>query len=162
MTPLVSSGATGVTISFMSTCHKTRRQDSYYSLSLAKIYAVCARKYARRICKATLTLSRSDRVAFKAPSGRPKGKQYRKFVIWFSRRTRSRSLISWNFSFSSWVTVPTPSGLHCKKTHLLIVLRKMGRSPVETCPLEFIYRGLDRRMGFNGSSQRLMLSTRST
>jgi hypothetical protein len=35
----------------------------------------------------------------------------RKFVICFSSRTRNRSFTSWNFSFSSSVTVPTPSGL---------------------------------------------------
>ena len=36
---------------------------------------------------------------------------YLKLVIWNSKWTRRRSLMSWNFSFSSCVTVPTPSGL---------------------------------------------------
>lgn len=38
-----------------------------------------------------------------------------KFVIWFSRRTRNRSLISSKRSFSSTVTVPRPSGLFYKQ-----------------------------------------------
>ena len=58
-----------------------------------------------------LTRSSSDMVALRAPSGLPKGKQNLKFVSWCSRRIRSLSLIWVNVSFSSWVTVPTPSGL---------------------------------------------------
>jgi hypothetical protein len=42
---------------------------------------------------------------------------YLKLVIWYSRRMRSRSLISWNLSLSSWVTVPTPSGLQISNVH---------------------------------------------
>lgn len=38
-------------------------------------------------------------------------KFYLKLVIWFSNKTRNLSLTSWNFSFSSCVTLPTPSGL---------------------------------------------------
>ncbi len=38
-----------------------------------------------------------------------------KFVIWFSRRTRNRSLISSKRSFSSTATVPRPSGLFYKQ-----------------------------------------------
>lgn len=57
------------------------------------------------------TLSSKDRVDFKAPSGLPKGKQNLKFVNWNSSWTLSLSFISVNFSFSSWVTVPTPSDL---------------------------------------------------
>ena len=42
---------------------------------------------------------------------------YLKFVSWYSSWTRSRSLISLNFSFSSCVTVPTPSDLGWKINH---------------------------------------------
>lgn len=104
------------------------------------------------------TLSSKDRVAFSAPSGRPNGKQYLrrdrldfhvnpqqnrlawdqhmvaehgsylKCVIWFSRRTRSLSLISSKCSFSSTVTVPIPSGLKdisgYKKHEVLLVLEQ--------------------------------------
>ena len=64
-----------------------------------------------------LTLSMSISVDFSAPSGRPKGKQKRKLVICCSSKTRSRSFISVNCSFSSWVTVPTLPGL--KTVHRL-------------------------------------------
>ena len=60
--------------------------------------------------------------------------QYLKLVIWYSRWTRSRSLISWNLSFSSWVTVPTPSGLKIYKSFVtngsygvvVLVIRLIG------------------------------------
>ena len=58
-----------------------------------------------------LTLSMSISVDFSAPSGRPKGKQKRKLVICCSSKTRNRSFICVNCSFSSWVTVPTLPGL---------------------------------------------------
>lgn len=48
---------------------------------------------------------------FKAPSGRPNGNAYLKFVIWCCNSAFRRSLISANFSFSCTVMLPTPSGL---------------------------------------------------
>lgn len=44
------------------------------------------------------------------------GRTNRKLVICFSSNTRNRSFTSWNFSFSSSVTVPTPSGLEGLQT----------------------------------------------
>ena len=58
-----------------------------------------------------ITRSSNDIVALRAPSGLPKGKQNLKFVSWCSSKMRNLSLIWVNDSFSSWVTVPTPSGL---------------------------------------------------
>jgi len=76
------------------------------------------------------TLSSNESVALRAPSGRPNGKQYLKFVIWNSRSWRRRSFISENFSFSSCVILPTPSGLKqndnllCYFADLLIFSKK--------------------------------------
>lgn len=43
-----------------------------------------------------------------------KASTHLKFVIWFSSRTRNRSLMSSKRSFSSTITVPRPSGLFQK------------------------------------------------
>ena len=69
---------------------------------------------------AQLTLSRSESVDFRAPSGRPKGKQNLKLVIWCSRSTLSLSLMTVKSSFSSWVTVPTPSGLQLRQLFIIV------------------------------------------
>lgn len=39
---------------------------------------------------------------------------YLKCVMWFSSSTIRRLLMAWNFSFSSTVTVPVPSGLNTR------------------------------------------------
>ena len=65
--------------------------------------------------KIYFTCSNNVKVDLRAPSGLPNGKTNLKFVIWCSRRTRSRFFIVVKFSFSSWVTVPTPSGLKSVK-----------------------------------------------
>ena len=65
--------------------------------------------------KIFFTCSNNVKVDLRAPSGLPNGKTNLKFVIWCSRRTRSRFFIVVKFSFSSWVTVPTPSGLKSVK-----------------------------------------------
>lgn len=81
---------------------------------------VSQKKSGLSICnlkkRAIPTLSRSEMDAFNAPSGRPKGKQNLKFVNWCSSKILRRSLMWLKLSFSSWVTVPTPSGLEkCNK-----------------------------------------------
>lgn len=65
---------------------------------------------------------------------------YLKCVIWFSRSTRSRSLISSNRSFSSTVTVPIPSGLKEKchewlRLHLTTDPRKSSAQQSTCCRL---------------------------
>ena len=69
-----------------------------------------------------LTLSNSDMVALRAPSGRPKGKTKRKLVKWRSNKILKRSLTTLKHSFSSWVTVPTPS---CLKGFLKIISKRL-------------------------------------
>lgn len=58
-----------------------------------------------------------------------------KLVIWYSNKTRKRSLTSWNFSFSSCVMLPTPSGLQRRMSGVRALGLKLG----------FGLLGLDRR-----------------